>query len=301
MFASLRRALIASLLLAVWTCARPAPSAAQGEKLILMPPWSNDDLHRPRNGYWSEGRPRLFVATRNELGPTYVKPYISFGYGLPHWFWTGVDLNAILTTEMAQAYAGLRAASPLLDLAAGIRDTKSFGKPFLPLQARYTGGDVDDAPGPGSRYWAWELEGVAVLPLPYSAIGADFVAVRTIDVPGDRALYDESYRVIVDQRWFFDLRAGAFARFLREDSLKLGAVGEYLFDTGRGTTIRVGGGFILQLTDHVELSATLTLPVRSPDRLGLILGSYAALGLRYRTASGERNPQPPWGGRLIPW
>jgi hypothetical protein len=220
---------------------------------------------------------------------------------LPHWFWTGVDLNAIATTEMLQAYAGVRAASPLLDLAAGIRDTKSFSKPFLPLQARYTGDDVDDAPGTGARYWAWELEGVALLPLPYSALAADFIAVRTIDVPGGHALYDESYRVIVDHPLYFNLRAGAVARLLREGALKVGGVVEYLFDTGRGSTVRVGGAFILQLTDHLELSATATVPVRSPDRLGLILGSYGALGLRYRTATGEKNPQPPWGGRLIPW
>jgi hypothetical protein len=70
MFASLHRVLIASLLLALWNCARPSPSSAQGEKLVLVPPWADDSLQRPRLGYWSEGEARLFVATRNEIGPS---------------------------------------------------------------------------------------------------------------------------------------------------------------------------------------------------------------------------------------
>jgi hypothetical protein len=45
----------------------------------------------------------------------------------------------------------------------------------------------------------------------------------------------------------------------------------------------------------------MTLPVHSPDRLGLVMGTYAAAGLRYRTATGEKRPAPPWGGRIIPW
>src|SRR5438105_3359993 len=86
---------------------------------------------RPAHGYWSRGTPRWFVSTKSDLGAPYLKPYVSFGYGLPHWIWTGVDVNAITTLEFAQAYAGLRASTPVLDLAFGVRDTGSFGKPFL--------------------------------------------------------------------------------------------------------------------------------------------------------------------------
>lgn len=298
---SARPGLIAALVISLAACVWPAAASAQSEKLVLVPPWSDDSLYRPRNGYWSEGEARWFVATRSELGPPYLKPYVSVGYGLPHWFWTGIDVNAILTPDMLQAYFGVRGASPLLDLAVGIRDTWAFSRPFLPLQASYSHDDVSDAPGAKARYWAWEAEGVAVLPLPYSALGADFIAVRTIDVPAEHALYDESYRVIVNHPLFFDLRAGAVARLLREGALKFGVVSEYLFDTGRSSTVRVGGAVILQLTDHLEASGTITVPVRSPDRLGLLLGSYAAAGIRYRTATGEKKPEPPWGGRMIPW
>jgi hypothetical protein len=256
---------------------------------------------RPENGYWSEGKPRWFLAQRTELGPPYIKPYVSAGYGLPHWIWTGVDVNAIATLDMVQLYAGLRAASPVLDLAFGLRDTWSFDKPLLVPADRFTGADVRDASGASLRYLAWEAEAVAVVPLPHFAVAADFIAVRTLDVPADRAIYDESYRVIVDDPLFFDLRAGAVVRLLREQALKVGPVVEYLFGTGRGTSVRLGGAVILQLTDHLEASATVTVPVRSPDQLGLVLGSYAAAGVRYRTATGEKHPTPPWGGRIIPW
>src|SRR6185436_11182498 len=65
---------------------------------------------RPEHGYWSVGDPRWFVSTKSDLGTPYVKPYLSFGYGMPHWIWAGIDVNAISTWEMLVAYAGLRAS-----------------------------------------------------------------------------------------------------------------------------------------------------------------------------------------------
>jgi hypothetical protein len=260
-----------------------------------------DGIRRPANGYWSDGKPRLFIATRSELGPPYIKPYVSVGYGLPHWIWTGIDVNAIVTLDMVQAYVGVRGATPVLDLAFGLRDTWSYTKPLLTPQDSFSADEVRDAPGPSLRYLAWEAEAVAIVPLPHSAVAADLIIVRTLDVPEDRAIYDESYRLIVDDPLFFNLRAGAVARLLREEAMKVGPVVEYMWGTGRGTTVRLGAAFIIQLTDHVEASATMTLPVHSPDRLGLVLGTYAAAGLRYRTATGEKRPEPPWGGRVIPW
>lgn len=277
------------------TAVSPAPASAQQDA------GADAQNNRPENGYWSDGKPRWFIAQRSEIGPPYAKPYLSVGYGLPHWIWTGVDVNAIFTPEMAQFYTGVRAATPLIDLAFGLRDTWSFDKPLLVPADRFDEDAVDGAPGASVRYLAWEAEAVGILPLPHAAVGVDFIAVHTLDVPADRALYDESYRVIVDDPLFFNVRMGAVARLLREDSLKVGGVVEYLFGTGRGSTVRVGPALMLQLTDHLEVNATVTLPVSSPDDLGLVLGTYAAAGLRYRTATGERRPEPPWGGRFIPW
>jgi hypothetical protein len=97
------------------------------------------------------------------------------------------------------------------------------------------------------------------------------------------------------------LRVAAVARFLNEQSLKVGVLSEYVFGTGRGkVVVRLGPAGSLQLTDHIEINATLTLAVSGPDHLGLVLGAYGVAGIRYRWATGERQPKLPWSGAVIP-
>lgn len=259
------------------------------------------DPARPEYGYWSYGKPRWFVSSKSELGIIYAKPYLSSGYGLPHWIWTGVDINAITTVEMAQTYAGVRVASPIVDLAFGLRDTWSYNKPFLLPAESFDSASVLDAPGDKARYWAWEAEAVAIAPLPYSALVADFIIVRTLDVPRDHFVFDESYRAVVKNDLFYNLRVAAISRFLKEYSLRVGALSEYVFGTGRNKgVVRLGPVASLVLTDHIEINAALTLAVSSPDQLGLVLGAYGVAGIRYRWATSESKPQLPWEGTIIP-
>lgn len=256
---------------------------------------------RPENGYWSEEPVRWFVSTKSDLGLPYLKPYVSAGYGIPHWIWTGVDLNAITTLEFTQIYAGVRASSPVLDFAFGFRDTWSFYKPLLPVQATYTRADVLEGPGASARYWAWEAEVVALVPLPHSALVADWIVVRTLDVPRSAALYEESYRAVVTDPLYMVLRVAPVLRLLNESALKVGVLGEYVFSTGRSEPVlRFGPVGALQLTDHLEAIAGVTFAVASPDRLGLALSSYGTACFRYRWATGERRPELPWRGELIP-
>jgi hypothetical protein len=256
---------------------------------------------RPENGYWSVGEPRFFFATRTEAGTPYAKPYFSAGYGMPHWIWTGLDLNSILTTDALQVYGGVRAATPILDLAFGVRDTWSWNKPFLEPRDTFTGTDITFVPGPRAQYWAWEAEAVGIVPLPHAAIVGDFIAVGPLDVPKGRYFYDESYRAVVANDVFLVMRVAAVARFLNENSLKVGLMVEHVFETGRSQPVtRFGPVGSLQLTDHLEINAALTLVVSSPDRLGLIYGTYGVAGIRYRWATGERDPKLPWEGLVIP-
>jgi hypothetical protein len=255
---------------------------------------------RPKYGYWSEGEPRFFVAARPELGLPYAKPYVSAGYGMPHWIWTGVDVNAILIRDCLQVYTGVRAATPVFDLAFGLRDTWSFNKPFLKPQESYNVEELTRVPTETARYWAWEAEAVGIVPLPHSALVADFIAVGMLDKPEGSSVFDESYRVVVADDLYFVIRGAAIARILNEDSLKFGVLVEHLFATGRAPVTRIGPMVSFQLTDHLDANAVLTVVVDGPDHLGLVQGSYGVLGLRWRWASGERDPQPPWGGKLIP-
>jgi hypothetical protein len=275
----------------------PPPSATPPDNPLLAP-----GEKRPEFGYWSAGEPRWFVSTKSDLGTPYLKPYISAGYGLPHFIWAGVDVNSITTLEFTQIYAGLRATTPLLDLAFGFRDTWSFGKPMLEPKESFTSSDVLDAPGSKARYWAWEAEVVGVVPLPYSAIVADLIMVRTLDVPSGKYLYEESYRAVIGGKPFYSvLRIAAVARVMREGALKFGPLFEYVFDNGRQRNVtRIGPAFSLLLTDHLEAQGAVTFAVSSPDSLGLVLGTYGVAGLRYRWATGERLPKLPWEGALIP-
>jgi hypothetical protein len=255
---------------------------------------------RPEHGYWSVGDPRWFVSMKSDLG-LYAKPYFSAGYGMPHWLWAGIDLNAISTTEVGQVYAGVRGSTPLFDLAFGVRDTYSYGKPFLSPQASYIRDDVVNAPGSNARYWAWEGEAIGIIPLPYSALMLSVVVIGTLDVPRDRYVYEESYRLVTAKPVYQVYRAATVARFLREDALKLGLLYEFLTATGRDTNVfRMGPVVSLQLTDHLEGVAALSVVVHSPDSLGILLGSYGLAGLRYRWATGERKPELPWHGHVIP-
>ncbi|MGC4087556.1 MAG: hypothetical protein QM756_06625 [Polyangiaceae bacterium] len=266
------------------------------EAVTQSPPSAKSDL-----GYWSRGNARWFLSTRSELGTPYVKPYFSAGYGLPHWFWVGADVNAIVTPEFAQGYFGVRAASPVLDLAFGWRDTASFLKPLLEPKPSYLREDVIEARGARAHYWAWEAEAVAILPLPHAALVGDFVVVHTLDVPQGRWLYDESYRAVVASSTFGVIRGVAVARLLHEDALKAGVLGEVVLGTGRGKPVtRFGPVIALQITDHLEAVGALSLSTSSPDELGLSLGAYGVCGLRYRWATGESDPKAPWSGELIP-
>jgi len=263
-------------------------------------PAASTESSRPENGYWSVGRPRWFLSTKSDLG-LYAKPYFSAGYGLPHWIWAGIDVNAITTSEVGQIYAGVRAASPVFDVAFGVRDTYSYGKPFLAPRASFSSDQVSEAAGPNARYWAWEAEAVGFVPLPHSAIMIDFIAVGVLDAPRGRDLYEESYRAVIGDSNYVIWRAATVARILREDALKVGLLYEWLVGTGRDQNVfRMGPAAALQLTDHLEAVGTLSVVLHSPDALGIFLGSYGLAGLRYRWATGERAPELPWRGAMIP-
>jgi hypothetical protein len=256
---------------------------------------------RPGNGYWSVEPARWFVAARPEAGFFYLKPALQAGYGIPHWMWVGVDVNSITTLELFQVGAGVRAATPLFDLSYMVRDTWSFNKAFLAPAASYSHFSVFDMPGPNAHYTAAEGEALAILPLPYSAIAVDFVSVQTFGVPRGMSLYEENYRVIVRSPVFFMLRVALLARMLSETALKIGVLSEYAFHTGRERgVLRLGPLGILQITDHLSFAAGVTLTVSSPDRLGIPLGAYGVAGFRYQWASGERRPELPWRGVMVP-
>jgi hypothetical protein len=291
-----RAATLIALVLAVLACPTSLAAAEPDPKPLPRP-----ITLRPDTGYWSVEPARWFVAARPELGAVYVKPAVSAGYGIPHWIWAGVDANSITTLELFQVGGGVRIATPIFGLSYMVRDTWSFNKPFLPPAPSYTHLSVFGAPGPHAHYGAGEAEAVAILPLPHSAIAVSFIAVQVFGAPRGSSLYEENYRLVVRSPVFFVLRVAFIARVLSETALKVGVLSEYLFHTGREQPVwRIGPIALLQITDHLSLAAGVTLAVSSPDQLGLTLGAFGVAGVRYQWASGERRPELPWQGTLIP-
>jgi hypothetical protein len=281
-----------------FTIARPAHAEVDKPATVLAvaaePP-------RPKYGYWSEAKARFFLSGKADVGVVYARPTLSVGYGMPHWAWIGVDASVTTSPYLGQAYSGVRLSLPVFDLAFGYSDTLSYTLPFLPPRPSFTRADAVHAPGSKARYWAWEAELVATMPLPHAAILLDAIVVHTLDVPVGNFVYDDSYRVIVANPLFAIVRAAAAVRVLREESLKVGVLTEYIFATGRDRgVVRVGPAAVLQITDHLEALGTIPFVVASPDSLGLVLGTYGLAGFRYRWATSERDPQPPWAGARIP-
>lgn len=282
-----------------------AVCAALGCRAVRADDFTVEDVRRgarPENGYFSVSDPRFFILTKTEVGVPYAKPYFSAGYGIPHWLWAGIDVNAIITMEMAEAFAGVRLASPVFDVSFAVRDTWSFGKPFLQPRASYSNDQVTEAPGQKAHYVVLEGDAVATVPLPHAAIVGNLVMVDVLDMPPGQYIYDESYRLITRNPLFFVMRMAAVARFMHEDSVRVGMLAEYGFNTGREQGVwRLGPILSVQVTDHVQLNMGFTLKVSSPDHLGLTLGAYGIAGFRYMWATGEPRAVLPWHEEVIPF
>ena len=140
---------------------------------------------------------------------------------------------------------------------------------------------------------------MATVPLPHAAIVGDFVMVDTLDLPKDKYIYDESYRLVTKKPFFCVMRVAAVARFLHENALKVGVLGEYHgFNTGRDSGVfRLGPIGMLQVTDHLQIAAGVTLMVTSPDHLGLALGAYGVFWIFCVTSGRPERDAPSGRGR----
>jgi hypothetical protein len=243
---------------------------------------------------WDHGTPRPFVAARIDVGLIFARPAVGIGYGRPHWEWFGAEGYVMTTNSFAAAYAGARASLPFLDFTMGLRDTLSYRRSFLPVKSSYDSSDTGSRHGERARYTAldWELTGLLPAPAGYFLWG--FVATTLLGAPDDRAVFDESLRVVMRAHAAIDVRLGYVAKLGKDDMVKAGILTETIAMPQRdGPVVRVGPIGTMALTDHSELVGVFTVVVKSPDTLGLLDGPYGFLGVRYRMASGDQAPAFP--------
>jgi hypothetical protein len=243
--------------------------------------------------YWEPGEARPFVSGRFDGSVNFAKVQVAAGYGKPHWIWVGIEAFAITTTEFGGGFVGARASTPVLDISYGVRDNRSYLHGYLVPAGRHTASEVREETLPKQRYLVSELEISGVIP----ALGGyaiwDVDAERILDAPQGVEVYEESLRVIT-RKWAIGTRVGFVYPFGRDGVLKAGLLAEYVITPDRPSNVaRLGPAMVLSITDHTEMVGALTLPISSPDSLGPVVGSWGVLGLRYKWATGDRNPHFP--------
>jgi hypothetical protein len=234
---------------------------------------------------WKSEERRPFVATTVDAGLPYAQPSLFVGWGQPHWQWAGIEARAGTTATFAHAFVGLRAALPFLDASFGVRETQSFRWPLLAQRDAYDA-DAHEGEGNGARYRAIDLELSGVLPFPGGFLLWDALVVRTLSVPPERDVYEESLRAIVRPPVAAVGRLGYAARVGR---VSFGPLAEVVALPQRaGPVVRGGVLASVQCSAHLEAVFALTLPITSPDALAVVDASSGLLGVRWRWASAER-------------
>jgi hypothetical protein len=239
----------------------------------------------PRYSPWQSKQSSWFVSSASDVGFIYARPHLTLGWGAPFWQFVGVDAYAISTNSFAAAYVGLRANLPFLDVQWGGRKVVPFDRRFLAPAERYRAEDLSLAAG-GERsvYQLIEFELTPVAPLLHGVVFAELHPLW-IDAPRDQYLFEEMLRAVVKPPFAMRTRLGYLYAFDEAGNFKLGAMTEYIVTPGRPKNVtRVGPVVLVGLSRHVELLTTATLPVSSPDELGLYEGSYGFIGARLRWA-----------------
>ncbi len=234
--------------------------------------------------YW--GGPRLFLAGENDLGVLYVRPRLSAGYGQPFRKWVGVDANPILSINGPGIYSGLRAKVPFLDLRLGGRLRTTFERSFLVPQDRYDTEDIESRDGPDSRYWSWEGQLTANIPVGPGAVVAELTGTAVTLVDEGYFVFEETVRAVVDPPWALKGRLGYSLRFV-DERLSLAPVVEALHLPGRGTTMLRGGLLMSFRVDETLAVRVIAVPtLASRDKLGAEGADTFLAGIRWRWATG---------------
>ncbi len=234
---------------------------------------------------WQSKKHTYFVSSASDVGIIYVRPHLTLGWGAPFWNFFGVDAYGVVTNSFAAGYVGFRANLPFLDVQIGGRTSYPYNRRLLPKQNRYEASDLDL--GDADKRSTYNVVEIEITPLAPLFGGAAFAEIHPMwfDTSTDVFLYEEIMRAVVVPPFAMRTRLGYVKGIDQPGKWKIGGMVEYLVTPGRPkNTTRVGPIFLGSLTDSLQILATATLPVDSPDRLGIYEGSYGFIGLRGRFA-----------------
>jgi hypothetical protein len=229
---------------------------------------------------WSVGPPRWFVAAEGNVGAV-VNGHLEVGYGQPHGTWVGAEALALSTVDFGAAYAGVRGKLPFLDLTAGLRRSRSYDHPFLPVQDRYAA--IDGSPGAGVVSLDLSATAYAPVPLGYAMLWVD--VIRPLGLGPDRRYFEEYERAVVGVGTTVAARLTWFAA-LAHDRVLVGPTVEHLWLGGRDVGLwRIGAAVSYTISPRWQVNAILTSPVAGRDDLGWFDALWGTATVSYRWAT----------------
>lgn len=236
---------------------------------------------------WESGQDRWFAAGTIDLGPLYLRPRLSAGWGRPFWRWIGIDTNPLVSGEGIGAYAGARVTIPHLDFRAGGRLFSTFSRSLLDPRYSYNRLALEVRDGPVSQYLSVEAEISGSLPLGPGNLVFVLTGTYVALVPGDHYVYEDTLRIITEPPWIWDARTGYELPFGKRKWTKIGLVAELVGSPGRNLVVLRGGiTASLRLGNILELRGALVPALLARDDLGAMGGQWFELGLRFRFATG---------------
>lgn len=277
----------ASLLAVVLSLAVPMRSASAEPK--SGPPTPTED--RPLDPIWENGSTRWFGAGLVDIGPLYVRPRLSVGWGRPFHEWVGLETNPLITGEGIGAYAGLRGSLPHVDMRAGARYFSTFSRSFLTPRDSYDRLALEVRSGPAANYLSAEAELSGALPAGPGSIEVVLTGTYVTLVPDEYWVYEDVARIVAEPPWIWTARTGYELHLTRNGAARIAVVGELVGSPARGMIVlRAGVTGSFRLSDLLELRGALVPAWISDDSLGEMGGQWFEFGLRFRFATGAPVP-----------
>lgn len=246
--------------------------------------------------YWSAGRPRAFVAGNIDVGVISARTELDIGYGKPHHAWGGIELWPRISQGGVTLYAGAKISTPAFEARSGFRSYGSTGQHLVTPAFRILGKELDSVDGPLTHYGALESDISTSIPLP-GPLGSLRLLIsvhQILDIPDDYFVFEDLLRVVTDEGTLYRLRATHLAPVDKFGQLHVGGSVEVVgIPTRDAFVVRTGPVVAVNLTHHLEASASIGVLVGSRDELGLAGTDLGQIALRYRWATGDLWPDFP--------
>ncbi|MET0339416.1 MAG: hypothetical protein ABW252_00355 [Polyangiales bacterium] len=254
-------------------CIRLAPARAHAQDRTPSRVFAND---------WSSGRTRAFLGWGAAAGSTSGTD-LTVGYGKPYWTYLAFQADALTTRDAGMTHLRARLALVVADLAIGWGSTWSYRHTQLARAPRYASLSEDGRDA--ARYRTFHAGLSGFIPAPYGYIDWQTEALRVYQTDARLAVYEEGLRAVIFPAWAFVGRLGYSYQFASKRAA-VGALAEGIYPGDRSEYVaRIGPVFSWAFTPRIDVAATVTYTLHSPDRLDVYEDLWGNIRIRYRDAT----------------